>query len=211
MSEKVKLTHGAEMNNVYRYTRHVYDISRKYFLFGRDTLISEVASKSGQKICEIGCGTGRNLIKLAQLNSSNQLFGIDASDLMLEIARGKIKRHKLERVVSTSNGLAEEFHFHTSFDVIMFPYSLSMISDQEGAIRNAFKFLNPGGVILILDFGELEGFPLIVGQLFKKFLKRFSVSPRKRELSLFLTREHIPFEIRNLSFGYSYIAEARKN
>ena len=93
----------------------------------------------------------------------------------------------------------------------MFPYSLSMISDQEGAIRNAFKFLNPGGVILILDFGDLEGFPLIVGQLFKKFLKRFSVSPRKRELSLFLTREHIPFEIRNLSFGYSYIAEVRKN
>ena len=107
MSEKVKLTHGAEMNSVYRYTRHVYDISRKYFLFGRDTLISEVANKSGQKICEIGCGTGRNLIKLAQLNSSNQLFGIDASDLMLEIARGKIKRHKLERLVSTSNGLAE--------------------------------------------------------------------------------------------------------
>ena len=211
MSEKVKITHGTEMNNVYRYTRHVYDISRKYFLFGRDTLISEVASKSGQKICEIGCGTGRNLIKLAQLNSSNQLFGIDASDLMLEIARGKIKRHKLERLVSTSNGLAEEFQFHTSFDVIMFPYSLSMISDQEGAIRNAFKFLNPGGVILILDFGEFEGFPLIVGQLFKKFLKRFSVSPRKRELSLFLTREHIPFEIRNLSFGYSYIAEVRKN
>ena len=211
MSEKVKLTHGAEMNSVYRYTRHVYDISRKYFLFGRDKLISEVANKSGQKICEIGCGTGRNLIKLAQLNSSNQLFGIDASDLMLEIARGKIKRHKLERLVSTSNGRAEEFHFHTSFDVIMFPYSLSMISDQEGAIRNAFKFLNPGGVILILDFGDLEGFPLIVGQLFKKFLKRFSVSPRKRELSLFLTREHIPFEIRNLSFGYSYIAEVRKN
>ena len=211
MSEKFKITHGAEMNNVYRYTRHVYDISRKYFLFGRDTLISEVAGKSGQKICEIGCGTGRNLIKLAQLNSSNQLFGIDASDLMLEIARGKIKRHKLERLVSTSNGLAEVFHFNTSFDVIMFPYSLSMISDQEGAIRNAIKFLNPGGVILILDFGELEGFPLIVGQLFKKFLKRFSVSPRKRELSLFLTREHIPFEIRNLSFGYSYIAEVRKN
>ena len=211
MSEKFKITHGAEMNNVYRYTRHVYDISRKYFLFGRDTLISEVAGKSGQKICEIGCGTGRNLIKLAQLNSSNQLFGIDASDLMLEIARGKIKRHKLERLVSTSNGLAEVFHFNTSFDVIMFPYSLSMISDQEGAIRNAIKFLNPGGVILILDFGDLEGFPLIVGQLFKKFLKRFSVSPRKRELSLFLTREHIPFEIRNLSFGYSYIAEVRKN
>ena len=211
MSEKVKLTHGAEMNSVYRYTRHVYDISRKYFLFGRDKLISEVANKSGQKICEIGCGTGRNLIKLAQLNSSNQLFGIDASDLMLEIARGKIKRHNLQHLVSTSSGLAEEFHFHTSFDVIMFPYSLSMISDQEGAIRNAFKFLNPGGVILILDFGDLEGFPLIVGQLFKKFLKRFSVSPRKRELSLFLTREHIPFEIRNLSFGYSYIAEVRKN
>jgi len=49
MSEKVKLTHGAEMNNVYRYTRHVYYITRKHFLFGRDTLISEVASKSGQK------------------------------------------------------------------------------------------------------------------------------------------------------------------
>jgi len=32
--------HGAAMDRIYRRQRHFYDLTRKYYLFGRDTLIA---------------------------------------------------------------------------------------------------------------------------------------------------------------------------
>lgn len=54
------------MNRMYRWTRHIYDASRKYYLLGRDVLIQRLRPTPDDVVCEVGCGTARNLIKLAQ-------------------------------------------------------------------------------------------------------------------------------------------------
>ena len=54
------------MDRVYRYQRYIYDFTRKYYLFGRDRLIRELALKPGERVVEIGCGTARNLIRMAR-------------------------------------------------------------------------------------------------------------------------------------------------
>jgi S-adenosylmethionine-diacylgycerolhomoserine-N-methlytransferase len=53
------------MDRVYRRQRHIYDLTRKYFLLGRDTLISRLQPPTGGSVIEIGCGTGRNLVAAA--------------------------------------------------------------------------------------------------------------------------------------------------
>jgi len=50
------------MDRMYRHQRHIYDASRKFYLLGRDALITGLAPPKGGTILEIGCGTGRNLI-----------------------------------------------------------------------------------------------------------------------------------------------------
>ena len=50
------------MDRIYRYQRHLYDVTSRHFLLGRDTLISGLLPPDGGTVVEVGCGTARNLI-----------------------------------------------------------------------------------------------------------------------------------------------------
>lgn len=54
------------MNRMYRFTRYIYDASRRYYLLGRDELIDHIADRETGAVLEVGCGTARNLIALAR-------------------------------------------------------------------------------------------------------------------------------------------------
>ena len=53
------------MDRMYRRQRHIYDLTRKFYLLGRDRLIADLEVAAGDRVCEVGCGTARNLIALA--------------------------------------------------------------------------------------------------------------------------------------------------
>ncbi len=69
-----------EMDQMYRWTRHVYDFSRKYYLLGRDRLLREMELQPGDRVIEIGCGTARNLIRLARMRRDVRCYGLDVSN-----------------------------------------------------------------------------------------------------------------------------------
>ena len=80
------IDHAGLMDRVYRHQRHVYDASRKYYLVGRDEMLAGLNAPAAGSVLEIGCGTGRNLVKAANLYPNAKLFGIDISREMLETA-----------------------------------------------------------------------------------------------------------------------------
>src|ERR1700721_4044849 len=83
---------AALMHRMYRRQRYIYDLSRKFYLLGRDEAISRLHPAPGDKVLEIGCGTGRNLIKLAQTYPEARLFGVDVSREMLATAAASTAR-----------------------------------------------------------------------------------------------------------------------
>src|ERR1700734_4006640 len=83
---------AALMDHMYRRQRHIYDLSRKFYLLGRDEAIARLGPAPGDKVLEIGCGTGRNLIKLAQTYPEARLFGVDVSREMLATAAASTAR-----------------------------------------------------------------------------------------------------------------------
>lgn len=54
------------LNNLYRFQRHFYDLTRRFFLFGRDDLLRQMNVQPAETVLEVGCGTGRNLLKLSR-------------------------------------------------------------------------------------------------------------------------------------------------
>lgn len=179
--------HGALMDAVYRHTRHVYDASRKFFLFGRDALIAELNPAPGQYVCEAGCGTARNLIKMAQRYPQARFCGYDASQAMLETARASLKRAGLDKRVALAHGFAESFEPRAAFgldpdqsiDRFVFSFSLTMIPPWREALEHAFAMLRPGGAIHIVDFGPMERWPAVVRAPFMGFLGAFHVQPQR--------------------------------
>lgn len=175
--------HAALMDKVYRRQRHIYDLTRKYYLFGRDTLIDSLQPKPGARILEVGCGTARNLVRLAKLYPGRKIFGLDASGAMLETATRTIEIAGLGGQICLAHAYAADaspglFGETAPFDDIVFSYSLSMIPDWKQALRAACTVLAPQGRIHVVDFGDLEGCPGIARNALLRWLRLFHVQPR---------------------------------
>ncbi len=50
--------HAERMDQMYRYQRHIYDLTRKYYLLGRDRTIEALQIPQHGSLLEVGCGTG---------------------------------------------------------------------------------------------------------------------------------------------------------
>ncbi|NQW11930.1 MAG: class I SAM-dependent methyltransferase [Alphaproteobacteria bacterium] len=179
MSDTVTQT----MDQLYRYQRHLYDATRKYYLFGRDQLIEDVNPKLGETVCEVGCGTARNLIKLAQRYPEARVFGLDASNAMLETAGKSLARSGLSDRVTLVQGYAQSFTpanfgLEKPIDHIVFSYTLTIIPEPEAALDNALAQLRPGGTIRVVDFGDLSGLPVWFQRVQTWWLTQFHVAYR---------------------------------
>lgn len=175
--------HSALMDDVYRHQRYIYDLTRKYYLFGRDTLIRDLALGDGARVIEIGCGTARNLIAIAKRYPGARLYGLDASQEMLKSATLAVARHGLSERIKLVHGYAEDltpqlFGEEAPFDRAIFSYSLSMIPDWRKALRAAARSVRPDGQIHAVDFGDLTGLGRVFAQLLRWWLHRFHVEPR---------------------------------
>ena len=171
------------MNRMYRRQRHIYDGTRRYYLLGRDQLISRLRPDAGASVLEIGCGTGRNLVLASRLYPHARFFGIDVSTEMLTSAIAAISRAALTSRVRVAHGDGTAFDPQAlfgipQFDHVMISYSLSMIPEWRGVLQAAASHLKPGGRLHVVDFGRQERLPGIARTLLLRWLAMFGVTPR---------------------------------
>ncbi|MGI9036441.1 MAG: class I SAM-dependent methyltransferase [Pyrinomonadaceae bacterium] len=207
-----------KMDKMYRHQRYFYDLTRKYYLLGRDRMLREISVKDGANILEIGCGTGRNLIILAEKYPQARFYGLDASAEMLKTARAKIKTRNLENITLV-NALADDFsHAETfdlreKFDAIFFSYSITMIPPWRAAIENALRNLKSGKSFYIVDFYDQKDLPVWFQKILQKWLEQFHVV-YPQELLPFLkdleARGLGKLTVKNLYRRYSILAEFKK-
>ena len=68
------------MTNYYKVQSHFYDSTRWAFLYGRKRLIEKLDIRAGERVVEIGCGTGANFRTIQDgLRNTGELIGIDCS------------------------------------------------------------------------------------------------------------------------------------
>jgi len=174
-TETGRAAQRAFLNSYYGISRHFYDLTRKYYLFGRDQLLDELLAEPWTRLLEVGVGTGRNLRQLHRRRPQARLGGIDASDQMVSHAQKRCS------FAAIQFGFAEDLQSANPLDApperIMFSYSLSMMSSPLAALASARAALAPGGSVAVVDFGDLAGLPAPVREPFRKFLATFHVKP----------------------------------
>ena len=173
--------HGELMDGVYRTQRHIYDLTRKYYLLGRDGLIADLAPPPGGGVLEIGCGTGRNLIAVGKAWPEAQLFGIDISDAMLETARASMRKARVGATLAQGDACdfdPQALFGRARFDRVFISYALSMIPDWQAALVQAASCVAPGGRLEVVDFGPQDRLPALWRRALFGWLAQFHVAPR---------------------------------
>jgi S-adenosylmethionine-diacylgycerolhomoserine-N-methlytransferase len=174
---------ATHMDRMYRGQRHIYDLTRKYYLLGRDRLIADLQPPAGGTVLELGCGTGRNLIAVAKRYPDAQLYGIDISNEMLITARANADKAGLSGRIQFAQGDASSVDTGkalgiAAFDRVFVSYALSMIPPWRETAAHALSLIKPGGRLAIVDFGQQAQLPGWFRAGLQGWLAKFSVEPR---------------------------------
>jgi len=168
-------SHRAFLDRYYRLTHHVYDVSRKYYLFGRDGVLERLLASDWTTLVEIGPGTGRNLARLHRRRPDATLGGLEASEVMRAHAGRRCPWARIDP------GFAEDGDIGAVLGTppqrILMSYCLSMFIDRDRAIDNARRHLAPGGELWVVDFSVRARLPGL-----RAFLSAFHVEPVPDEL-----------------------------
>jgi S-adenosylmethionine-diacylgycerolhomoserine-N-methlytransferase len=210
--------HASLMDGVYRYQRHFYDLTRKYYLLGRDRMLAGLDVPTEGSVLELGCGTGRNVVLAARRYPAARFFGLDISAAMLETAQSSLAREGIAAKAQLAQGDATDFDAlalfgRRRFDRIFISYALSMIPGWEKTVDLALQSLAPGGSLHIVDFGGQEGLPGWFRTMPRAWLAKFHVSPRdnlRAELERRARSAGMSLEFALLYRGYAVHAVVRR-
>lgn len=120
-----------------QWNSELYQCSHSYvWNYGRD-LLSLLDAKPGERILDVGCGTGQLTSEIAQCGA--ETIGVDASPEMIATARKNFPQLRFEVADATA------LPFSNEFDAVMSNAALHWIRDQSAAIASVARTLKPGG------------------------------------------------------------------
>ncbi len=134
-----------------------YDqFARLYDLEHRDydhdiALYVNFAQRCDGPVLELGCGSGRVCLALAQ--AGLDVVGIDSSPAMLSLARARAAASGIAKMVQLEEADVCALTFQDQFALVLYPLNgflhLLTAEDQLAALRCAYRALMPGGFLIV--------------------------------------------------------------
>ena len=123
----------------------------------RRALLDQAALRPGQRVLDIGCGTGTLVTLIKRLHPDVDVVGLDPDPKALARARRKAGRAAVS--VQFDQGFADELpyteaSFDRVFSSLMFHHLGS--DEKERTLREVRRVLRRGGLLNLLDFGGPE-------------------------------------------------------
>ena len=130
-------------------------------LFGGDStrreLIQGARLAPGQRVLDIGCGTGSLTVALARDLAEARVVGLDPDPKAL--ARAARKAARAGVAIRFDEGFSDALPYRdASFDRVFSSFMLHHLKpgEKERTLLECRRVLAPGGLLLLLDFGGAE-------------------------------------------------------
>jgi phosphatidylethanolamine/phosphatidyl-N-methylethanolamine N-methyltransferase len=115
---------------------------------GRVQAIKRMAIQPGERVLEVGVGTGINALLYPRDCS---VTGIDLTSSMLDKARDRVAREGIENVRLLEMDAADLKFADDTFDIVYAPYVISVVPDPVAVVREMRRVCRPGGRVVILN------------------------------------------------------------
>lgn len=109
-------------------------------------LLEEIGIKQGDKILDVGCGTGR-ITSLLHSFSEGSITAIDISSKMIDIAKEKYKEEEYATFIV---GDFLNYSFQEKFDIIVIYNAYPHFLDKNALKEKLYENLNVGGKFAIV-------------------------------------------------------------
>jgi demethylmenaquinone methyltransferase/2-methoxy-6-polyprenyl-1,4-benzoquinol methylase len=138
--------------------------------------LEKLNARPGEKVLEIGFGTGHSLVALAQaVGPTGRVYGVDLSDEMLKIAHENLEKEGLADRVELICGDAEKLPYAAeALDAIFMSFTLELFDTPEipKVLAECNRALRPGGRIVVVGVSK-EGEGGVILQVFEWTHKHF--------------------------------------
>jgi trans-aconitate 2-methyltransferase len=127
-------------------------ISAPQFDWGQ-RVIARLKPQAGERILDLGCGTGRLTEDIRAAVNGGQVVGLDRSGSMLSVARAT-PVEDTGRPVAYVQASGDAIPFHNAFGAVFSAATLHWIHDHDAVFASVFDALAPGGRFVAQCGGE---------------------------------------------------------
>jgi demethylmenaquinone methyltransferase/2-methoxy-6-polyprenyl-1,4-benzoquinol methylase len=143
--------------------------------------VAQLRPQPGEKILEIGCGTGHGLISLvnSEANSgthSGIIIGLDISEGMLSQSKVLIRRSNLQNSIQLHLGDGCHLPYVSNyFSAVFLSYTLELFDtpDIPLVLAECRRVLKQRGRVVIVCLNKQESFPVNIYEWFHKYMPSF--------------------------------------
>lgn len=168
---------ATKVNELFTRIAGRYDLINDLQSFGlhrhwKKRVVREARPQIGDKALDVCCGTGDIALGLAR--KGVEVTGVDFSERMLKIARGRQSKKgaHLARMQFVC-GDAQSLPFPDgTFDIVTIGYGLRNLTSWEKGLLEMQRVAKPGGRLVILEFGKPEN--RVWRGIYETYLKLFS-------------------------------------
>jgi SAM-dependent methyltransferase len=124
-------------------------------------VIEELAPRAGERVLDVGCGTGQTLLQLAErVGSAGHVVGLDVSEPMITEAKARIAKAGATNVELVLGNAAAEIPGRP-FDLVFSRFGVMFFDDSVAAFTNLRSAMKPAGRLGFVCWQPLEKNPWV--------------------------------------------------
>lgn len=145
------MTFATGVESIYDRIAPIYErLWARYIVRTHDELLSRVRLEDGQRVLDVGCGTGILEERLVSLNPYVEIVGVDPSSRMLVQSEAKfIEKTNVTFIQSSAESLPFE---DEAFDLVLSASAMHYFEDPAGALGEMCRVLVAGGRLTVVDW-----------------------------------------------------------